>query len=257
MDYHYGFPGPVVRAPSIFNKAVNLKLLATINKIDLRQKTVEDYFDNITEESRDHDGQDYVENLRKLRYEIETSGKKIILFTSTKSQEGKTSIIEGLANSFSLARKKVLLIDTNFSNNSLTEKFEAKPLLEQFSLNGEPNAAEKLATASTTTKIQYVDIIGCKESALSPEEVLQKNNLLQSLPKIMSHYDYMMMEGASLNHHADTKELMKYADGVIVIFSARSTIRQTDKESIRFLKSQKEKLIGAVLNIVEEDNIDM
>jgi len=130
-------------------------------------------------------------------------------------------------------------------------------MLENFSLNGEANGAEKLATASTTTKIPYVDIIGCQESALSPEEVLQKNNLLQNLPKIMGHYDYILMEGASLNYHADTKELIKYADGVIAVFSARSTIRQTDKESIRFLKSQQEKLIGAVLNIVEEDNIDM
>jgi len=246
-----------LRAPSIFAKAVNIKLLATINKIDLKEKTIADYFNNITEDPGRDKGHEYVENLRKLRYEIETSGKKIILFTSTKSQEGKTVIIEGLANSFSLARKKVLLIDTNFSSNSLTEKFEAKPMLEQFSLNGEANGAEKLAAASTTTKIPHVDIIGCKESALSPEEVLQKNNLLQNLPKIMGHYDYVLMEGASLNYHADTKELIKYADGLVAVFSARSTIRQTDKESIRFLKSQKEKLVGAVLNIIEEDNIDM
>jgi len=246
-----------LRAPSIFAKAVNIKLLATINKIDLKEKTIADYFNNITEDPGRDKGHEYVENLRKLRYEIETSGKKIILFTSTKSQEGKTVIIEGLANSFSLARKKVLLIDTNFSSNSLTEKFEAKPMLEQFSLNGEANGAEKLAAASTTTKIPHVDIIGCKESALSPEEVLQKNNLLQNMPKIMGNYDYVLMEGASLNYHADTKELIKYADGLVAVFSARSTIRQTDKESIRFLKSQKEKLVGAVLNIIEEDNIDM
>ncbi|MES1226441.1 MAG: hypothetical protein ABUT20_63785, partial [Bacteroidota bacterium] len=142
-------------------------------------------------------------------------------------------------------------------NNTLTEKFEAKPLLDQFSLNGEGNGAEKLAAINTATKIPYVDIIGCKESAFSPDEVLQKNNLLQNLQKISGQYDFIIMEGASLNNHADTKELMKYADGVIVVFSVKSTIRQSDKESIRFLKSNKEKLIGAVLNAVEKDNVDM
>ncbi|MEP6748237.1 MAG: AAA family ATPase [Bacteroidota bacterium] len=245
-----------VRAPSIFNKTVNLKLLATVNKIDLKTKVIDEYF-NITEETRADTDNEYIENLRKLRYEIEASGKKIILFTSTKPQEGKSTIIEGLANSFSLARKKVLLIDTNFSNNSLTEKFEAKPLLDQFILNGESNGAEKLAAVNTHTKIPYVDIIGCKESAFSPDEVLQKNNLLQNLQKISTQYDFILMEGASLNYHADTKELLKYSDGVIAVFSAKSTIRQTDKESIRFLKSNNEKLIGAVLNKVEEDNVDM
>jgi polysaccharide biosynthesis transport protein len=245
-----------VRAPSIFNKAVNLNLLSIANKIDLKHKTIDEYF-NINEETRADTDNEYVENLRKLRYEIEASGKKIILITSTKAREGKTTIIEALANSFSLARKKVLLIDTNFSNNSLTEKFEAKPLLDQFSLNGEGNGAEKLAAVKTATKIPYVDIIGCKESAFSPDEVLQKNNLLQNLQKISGQYDYVLMEGASLNNHADAKELMKYADGVVAIFSARSTIRQSDKESIRFLKSNKEKMVGAVLNGVEKDNVDM
>ncbi|MEO5591873.1 MAG: AAA family ATPase [Chitinophagaceae bacterium] len=245
-----------VRAPSIFNKVVNLKLLSVVNKIDLKNKVIEDYF-TINEETKADKDFDYVENLRKLRYEIETSGKKIILFTSTKPQEGKSTIIESLANSFSLTKKKVLLIDTNFSNNSLTEKFEAKPLLDQFSLNGEPNSMEKLASINSSTKIPNVDIIGCRESLFSPDEVLLKNNLLENLSKISGKYDYILMEGASLNFHADTKELMKYADALIVVFSAKSVIRQTDKESIRFLKSNKEKLIGAVLNEVEEDNVDM
>ncbi len=245
-----------VRAPSVFNKTVNMKLLAVVNKIDLKQKAIDEYF-TVTEETRADGDNIYIENLRKLRYEIEASGKKVILFTSTKPQEGKTTIIEALASSFSLARKKVLLIDTNFSNNSLTEKFEAKPLLDQFSLNGEGNGAEKLASINSNTKIPFVDIVGCKESAFSPEEVLQKNNLLQNLPKIGGAYDYILLEGASLNLHADTKELIKYADGVIVVFSAKSTIRQTDKDSIHFLKTQKDKLVGAVLNSVEKDNVDM
>lgn len=245
-----------VRAPSIFNKIVNLKLLAVVNKIDLKHKQLTDYF-TMNEEGKEKNGNAYVENLRKLRYEIETSGKKIILFTSTKKNEGKSTIIEALANSFSLTKKKVLIIDTNFSNNSLTEKFEAKPMLDEFSLNGEPNSMEKLASVKSSTKIPDVDIIGCKESTFSPDEILQKNNLLANLQKLSEKYDYILMEGASLNFHADTKELLKYAEAVVVVFSSKSVIRQTDKESIRFLKSEKEKLIGAVLNEVEEDNIDM
>ncbi len=245
-----------VRAPSIFNKVVNLKLLAVVNKVDLKNKAIENYF-TIDESTAADKEFVYVENMRKLRYEIETSGKKIILFTSTKPAEGKTTIIESLASSFSLTKKRVLLIDTNFSNNSLTEKYDAKPMLDQFSLNGEPNSMEKLASVNSTTKIPYVDIIGCKESLFSPDEVLQKNNLLENLPKLIGRYDYILMEGASLNLHADTKELLKYAEAVIAVFSAKSVIRQTDKDSIRFLKNQKEKLIGAVLNEVEEDNVDM
>lgn len=245
-----------VRAPSIFSKAVNIKLLSVANKIDLKRKTIGDYF-AISEESRAGKDFSYLENLRKLRYEIESSGKKVILFTSTKQGEGKTTIIEALANGFSLAKKKVLLIDTNFPNNSLTQKFEARPALNQLSSNGDAGVSDKIAAARSSTNIPYVDIIGCAESPFSPEELLQKNNLLDKLPEISQQYDYVLLEGASLNDHADTKELLKYSEGVIVVFSAKSVIRQTDKESIKFLKSQQDKLVGAVLNEVEEDNIDM
>jgi polysaccharide biosynthesis transport protein len=245
-----------VRAPSIFNKLVNFKLLAVINKIDLKNKFVYEYFD-IHEDSRTSKDNIFVENMRKLRYEIENTGKKIILFTSTKSQEGKTTIIESLAYSFSLGKKKVLLIDSNFSNNSLTEKFDAKPVLDQFNLNEAHTNAEKMTDIISMTKIPNVDIIGCRKGNYSPDEILPQHNLLQNLGQLSSQYDYILMEGASLNYHADSKELSKYAEAIVAVFSAKSVIRQTDKESIKFLKTDKEKLIGAVLNGVEEDNINM
>ena len=245
-----------LRAPSIFNRVVHLNLLSVVNKIDLKNKLLGDYF-NLNEEDRKSSENIYVENLRKLRYEIETSGKKIILFTSTKPQEGKTTIIESLAYSFSLSKKKVLIIDTNFSNNSLTEKFEAKQVLEQFSLNGDRSITDKLVGITSMTKIPNVDIIGCKEGNYSPAEILPKNNLLEFLPQIIQQYDYILMEGAALNFHADSKELSKYADLIIPVFSSKSIIGHVDKESIKFMKDHKEKLIGAVLNEIDLENIDM
>ena len=245
-----------LRAPSIFNRVVHLNLLSVVNKIDLKNKLLGDYF-NLNEEDRKSSENIYVENLRKLRYEIETSGKKIILFTSTKPQEGKTTIIESLAYSFSLSKKKVLIIDTNFSNNSLTEKFEAKQVLEQFSLNGDRSITDKLVGITSMTKIPNVDIIGCKEGNYSPAEILPKNNLLEFLPQIIQQYDYILMEGAALNFHADSKELSKYADLIIPVFSSRSIIGHVDKESIKFMKDHNEKLIGAVLNEIDLENIDM
>ncbi len=74
----------------------------------------------------------FIENLRKLRYEIEHSGKHVILFTSTKPQEGKTTMVEALAYTFSRSRKKILLIDANFSNNNLTRDFSAKTDTDYF-----------------------------------------------------------------------------------------------------------------------------
>lgn len=246
-----------VRAPSIFSKTVNIKLLTSVNKIDLKAKQLADYF-NFGQEERAAQENQFVENMRKLRYEIETSGRKIILFTSTQPAQGKTVIIEALANSFSLSKKKVLLIDTNFSNNALTQIFDAKPVLEQVTLTNEKNAVEKFTSATSMTRIPQVDIIGCKEGNFSPSEILPKDNLLEHLHEVGVNYDYILMEGAALNYHADSKELAKYIDAIVPVFAANTSLREADRDNIKFLKEDmKDKLIGAVLNKVEKDNMEL
>jgi len=245
-----------MKTPSVFLRNTRLKLLGPLNHNDLRKKDVATLFD-VNMEKRKESELLFVENTRKLRYEIEQTGKKIFLFTSNKIGEGKTTIIEALANSFSLSRKRVLLIDSNFTNNTLTQKFEAKPSLEKFSVNGERNAKDKFEEIKSETTIPYVELIGCNYGNYTPSEILPKNNLLENLRTVAENYDYVFIEGAALNTHADSKELSKYVDGIISVFSARSVLRQTDKESIQFLKHTGNKYVGAVLNEVQAENIDL
>jgi len=245
------------KTPSIFNRSAKLKTLSIINRVDFKEKPLTDYFHTNGHTERGKEETIFVENLRKLRYELEQSGKKIFLFTSTRPFEGKTTVIEALANSFSLSKKKILLIDANFSNNTLTDKFAAKPALEQFSVNGSSTAHEKFINIASQTPIPFTDIVGCKEGNYTPSEVLPKNNLLENLKSIANEYDFVFIEGAALNTHADSKELSKYAEGIISVFSARSSLRPTDKESIEYLKSTGSKFTGAVFNQVEPENMDM
>lgn len=251
------FADQSLRAPSIFNRVVKLKLLSVVYNTNLKTKDVSDYFAVNSNDGPGKTSNQLVEAMRKLRYEIESSGKKVILFTSTKQREGKSTIIEALANSFSLSKKRVLLIDTNFPNNTLTEKFNAKPLLEQFNASGEKDITVKLIDITSATSIASCDIVGCSEGNYSPAEILPKNNLLEYLSSISIRYDFIFLEGSSLNEHADTKELIKYVDAIIPVFSARSSIKQADLESLKFLKLHPEKLLGAVLNEVEKDNANL
>lgn len=245
------------RTPSIFQRVAKLKLLSSVNEIDLKKRELNDYFKPNGEAVEDKAGKSFVENLRKLRYEIETSGKKIFLVTSTQPKQGKTLMIEALANSLCLTKKKVLLIDANFTNNALTQKFGAKPTLEQFTLGNQQNSMDKFWSITSMTTIPNTDVVGCTQGMHTPAEVLPKNNLLENLSHIAGSYDFIFIEGAALNNHADSKELVKYAEGIITIFSARSSLKHTDKESIQYLTGTGDKFIGAVLNQVQLENMEM
>lgn len=59
-----------------------------------------------------------------------------------------------------------------------------------------------------------------------------------------------------MNEYSDTRELMNYADKVITVFSAESSIDQMDRETINLLKKLDGKLIGAILNKVESYNLN-
>ncbi len=246
-----------LRTPTIFHKDTRLNVLTVVSNIPLQRKTVKEYFDFTSKSDRDDTSNPFIENLRKLRFEIENSGKKILLVTSLKPQEGKSTVLEALAYTFSMSKKKILLIDTNFSNNTLTRQFSAKPTLETFSMNSQENAIDKIWGITTLTSITNTDIVGCNEGNYTPSEILPKNNLLTNLNKVAQHYDFIFLEGAALNNHADSKELSKYVDGIIAVFSAKNSLGEIDKESLQFLTNSKDKFIGAVLNNVDKDNLDL
>jgi polysaccharide biosynthesis transport protein len=245
-----------LRTPSIFKNETQLDVLSTVGQIDLDKRTLQDYFEFTSKSDRESNNLPFIENLRKLRYEIEHSGKRVILFTSTKPQEGKTTILESVAYTFSMSKKKVLIIDANFSNNTLTRDFSAKATLESFHFKGQ-ESNDKVWSITTVTKIANVDVIGCEEGNYTPSEILPKDNLLLHVAKLKDNYDFILIEGAALNSHADSKELTDFAEALVVVFSAKNTLGEIDRESIAFLKAHKSKFIGAVLNNVDEQNLEL
>jgi uncharacterized protein involved in exopolysaccharide biosynthesis/Mrp family chromosome partitioning ATPase len=248
-----------IKSPSLFEKNVDLKLISTINHADLHKYSIPQVLqskvgeDDVTVKRQNT----FRELLRKLRFEVENSNKKIFLFTSTESQQGKTTLVQALAYSLSLSNKRVLIIDTNFCNNDLTVQLDAKPTLETFSLLPNEVSLEKVREIVTTYSVEGIEVIGCKGGDYTPSEILPRHHLLNYLPQLKAYYDYVLLEGAPLNDYTDSKELVAYVDSVIVVFSSRLSMKQNDKESIQFLQSLNGKMLGAVLNNVNEDYLEL
>ena len=243
-----------IKSPSRFVSLVNLALLNPVNKINSKEKDIQKIFNSSrTLLNPSAEEELFVNFLRKLRFDIEDSGKKIFLITSTKKSEGKTTVLTALAYSLSMTNKRVLIIDTN----ELTRNFEVTGTLENFYLPPQGFTFSSFKDNILPSNTKYVDVIGCKGGNYTPDEILDKNNLLEHLKKITDYYSYILLEGPALNDNSDSKELSRYVEGIITVFSADSTINESDRESMRFLLSTKEKFIGSVLNKVEKENIDL
>jgi polysaccharide biosynthesis transport protein len=251
-----------VRTPLIFSKNVNLRLISLVNFMNLRNRTIKDVIANTytsTDSEETNRNNTFRESLRKLRYEIETSGKKIFLFTSTKKAQGKTTIIQALAYSMSLSKKRVLIIDTNFCNPDLTVQLDAEPILEKIIPQNfdDRNLVEEIKKHSKDLGIGSIYAIGSAGGDYTPSEILPRENLLHHLRTLTTYFDYILLEGPPLNDFSDSKELVQYVEGVIAVFSAQDVIKQIDRQSISFFKELNGKFSGSILNMVDMKNVNV
>lgn len=251
-----------VKTPSIFSKTVDLKLISMVNFTSLKKHNLADIVANKSGAENFAEGKRqnvFRESIRKLRFEIERTGKQIFLFTSTKKGEGKTTLIQALSFSMSLNKKKILIIDTNFCNNDLTVQLDAQPILEKMDteFTNDRDFSRQIHINSKDVGLGTVFAIGSAGGDYTPSEILPHANILQHLRSLTQEYDYIFLEGPPLNDFSDSRELANYVDGVIAIFSATQIIKQIDKESIEFFKSLNGSFIGSVLNKVDLKDVNV
>lgn len=249
-----------IKTPTIFSKTVDLKLISMVNFMNLKKKELRDIVagKNLeTSKAEKKRSNVFRESIRKLRYEVEKSGHKIFLFTSTKKGMGKTTLIQALSYSFSLSNKKVLVIDTNFCNNDLTVQMDATPILEKIAAEGDSQSfSNYIKSVAKEIDGGNIYVIGSEGGDYTPSEILPKENILDKLHLLAPEFDYIFLEGPPLNDFTDSKELLHYVDSVIAIFSATHIIKQIDKESIQFFKEINGKFCGSVLNKVDLENVN-
>ncbi len=263
-----------IRTPERFRRMVNLPLAGVINQIDSRHFNIRTYFN---QQNGSAETELFKSLLRKLRHEIEGQNSKIFLFTSPKRRDGKTFIMFSLAYVLSLLEKRVLIIDTNFKNNSLSQILgrshgdlkvldsKTNKLLvsadgqQQKEANEKPEFDhENSYDLINPTKYKNIYIVGNSGGGHeSPAEILSGRDFANLVTMLADSFDYVLMEGAALNEYSDTKELVRYADKVVAVFSAESTIKQFDRESIQYFKSLGKKFGGAILNRVNSRDLKL
>lgn len=275
------YADPSIRVSSRLEKLTGLKNIGSVNALKSKDFNMREIFND---RSTNKEYETFSHFLRKLRYEIQSAEGKVFLITSTQVKAGKTFLIISLSYALSLVSKKVLIIDTNFRHNSLTKALlprgrggESRKLLKKALLFEEedddllleeaktslPSGEDALESTQQTTKSSIinrtrfngVDIIGNVGGRDSPSEIMAGRDFNEVIHNLSMQYDYVLMEGPALNDYSDSKELIGYADKVVTVFRADTSLSHADKESINYLKSINGRLMGTVLNNVKLKNL--
>lgn len=276
-----------IRIAQRLEKMTGLNSIGSVNFLKDKDFNLREVF---SDRSANKEYEMFSHFLRKLRYEIQSSSGKVFLITSTQVKTGKSFLIVSLSYALSLVQAKVLIIDTNFRHNSLTKallpRMDSRRLLRKRLIDDdddddlmleennpfdeddeEMEAGARLPVKTSTgevdrtrrlinrTKFPGVDIIGNVGANDSPSEIMAAKDFRELIKNLSDQYDCILMEGPALNDYSDSKELCDYADKVIPVFAANSTLNHHDRDSIKYFKSINGKLMGTVLNKVQSKHL--
>lgn len=234
-----------LRSPDQFRTIFNRDALATLTRIDTKKYSLHRLFGN---EKLPESARRWIENIRTLRYSIEQSGKKIIQVTSLTEGAGKSTVIAGLAKAFARSNKKVLLLDLNFKNNTLSAFANVSGQDHPFETEYHEN---QLPNATAWYELDDMDIVGNMGGYRSLAEVLSSNDFSQKLNFLKEEYDVILMESAALNLYADSRDLGDFTEGILCVLDANDKVNASGRDGMSWLEAQDDRFLGYILNGVE------
>ncbi len=189
------------------------------------------------------------EAYRSIRTNIQFSRvdneMKTIVVTSSKQDEGKTTVTSNLAVSFaSLEGKRVLLIDADLRNPSVHKMFSKPNVL---GLTDVLAGKKELKQCVQNTELENLQILTAGTIPPNPGEMLESKKMREFIDLLRDYYDYIFIDTPPIGIIMDAGVLANYADGTILVVGAKDVETERAKISKERLEKVKANVIGAVL----------
>lgn len=194
------------------------------------------------------------EAYRTIRTGIEFSNLdkdlKIICITSSKKDEGKTTVLSNLGVSFAKIDKKVLLIDADLRNPSISKIFDTSNTQGLMDiLLGKRNIQDCVKK----TKQENLYILTGGTIPPNPAEVLSSKKMSEFIESIKDEYDYIFIDSPPVGVVSDASIISAYSDGVIFVVGANEVDSNLAKIAKERLDSVKANIVGVILNKFKTD----
>lgn len=199
------------------------------------------------------------ESLRRIRSNLElTSNKdraKIVLITSTVSNEGKSTFISNLALMVALSNKKTIVLGLDLRIPQLHAKFSInnqKGMSEVLSGNIELKDAIKNIQINNNLTNCNLDIIPSGSIPANPTELIENGAIDSILEILKNEYDYIFIDTAPIALVPDTISLLKKSDTVLFTFKSEYSKKEYIKQTDELIKKFNLKSVGFILTSVKK-----
>lgn len=192
------------------------------------------------------------EGLNQLKTNLAFCGKdiKVITITSSVQNEGKSLVAFDLSKTMAESGKKILMVDADLRKSVLTAKYHIQGIDKGLShyLTGQAEIEDIIY--ETETEGFYLSVAG----PLSPDptSLLDSDQFQKFIDKVREDYDYVIIDAPPLGVVIDAVIIGKYCDGAVLVIEQGVIKRKVVQDVIKQLKRGKVRILGAVLNKVDE-----
>ena len=192
------------------------------------------------------------EGLNQLKTNLAFCGKdiKVITMTSSVPNEGKSSVSVDLSKTMAEGGKKILMVDADLRKSVLAAKYHIQGIDKGLShyLTGQAEIEDIIY--ETETEGFYLTVAG----PLSPDptSLLDSEQFQKFIDKVREDYDYVIIDAPPLGVVIDAVIIGKYCDGAVLVIEQGVIKRKVVQDVIKQLKRGGVRILGAVLNKVDE-----
>ena len=193
-----------------------------------------------------------VEGLNQLKTNLAFCGKdiKVITMTSSVPNEGKSSISLSLSRTLAESGKKILMVDADLRKSVMAARYHIQGIDKGLShyLTGQAEVEDIIY--ETEVEGLYITVAG----PLSPDptSILDSEQFEQFIENVRDMFDYVIIDAPPLGVVIDAVIIGKYTDGAVIVIEQGVIKRKIVQDVIKQLKRGEVRILGAVLNKVDE-----
>jgi capsular exopolysaccharide synthesis family protein len=179
---------------------------------------------------------------------------QVILISSAKPSEGKTSITTLESIVFALNGARVLLIDSDLRRPSVHLRFRIANKVGLTSvLTGKAGLEEAIVPV---TALPSLHILPAGPIAPMPAELLGSLQMQRLVEGLRSHYDFILIDTPPVLTVTDAAVLVSVSDGVVLVLRYGQATRNVVARASEILLRSGAHLLGVVLNAVDLQSSD-
>ena len=189
--------------------------------------------------------------LANIRFASVDNPIRTIAVTSSKPNEGKSTVALNLAQAIATSGASVLLVDTDMRRRSLAGMLNAHPRGGLYAVLSEDLTLDQAVVETSQPNLYFLD---SEPHIPNPADIIASRRFAKLMEQLRAEYRYVVFDTPPVGAFIDAAEVGHLADGAVFVIRENFTKRSEVVAAVEQLRKAEVNVLGTVMNCCESDS---